>query len=639
MIRKLLQRYSNKFLSKWVVLAFDVLTTMIAFVMASVLRHNFEYERMDPYTLEYQMIFIALIYLIGYLLTQSYSGIIRHTSINDANRIFRSSFFAFLGLIVMSSIYTFIDHESLFNISRSILIIHFILNIFFLLGSRFVIKSIYHSALRKDNFRKQRVMVYGSGTSGMITKGSLLQDTSRNYDIVAFIDDNKNKVGKSLEGIPVLSPKVALSEDYVRNNKVKQLVIAIQQMDINLKRKIVEKGLALNLEVKVVPAHENWINGELSAKQLRSVSIDELLGREPINLNDSKLKHELKDKTVLITGAAGSIGSEIARQVMMLGASKIVLLDQAESPLYELEFEIRNSHLRKHAHKVECIVANIKDYLRMEMIFTAYKPHFVYHAAAYKHVPLMEINAYEAVLVNVFGTKIVADLSVEYKVEKFVMVSTDKAVNPTNVMGATKRVAEIYTQSLNGMKSSNTRFTTTRFGNVLGSNGSVIPIFRKQIQNGGPVTITHPDITRYFMTIPEACNLVLEAGSMGNGGEIYVFDMGESVKIIDLAKKMIKLSGLELGKDIEILTTGLRPGEKLYEELLNDKENTLKTHHKKIKIAQIRPYNLEDVQLNLDELSALLIQNNDMNIVKKLKEIVPEFISQNSIYSTLDNPS
>ena len=636
MIRKLLLRYSNKFLSKWVVLVFDVASTIIAFVLATILRFNFDYDRMNPYEIEYQSIFVGLVYLIGYLLTQSYAGIIRHTSLNDANRVFRSSFFAFLGLFIMSTIYTLIDHVSVFNISRSILIIHFILNIFFLLGSRFMVKSVYNSAVRKDNFRRLRVMIYGAGTSGMISKNSLLQDPTRNYEIIGFIDDNPTKIGKSLEGIPVYSPAGALTQAFVERNRVKQMILAIQSIDPLKKRQIVEKGLDLNIDVKAVPPYENWINGELSTKQLRSVSIDELLGREPIDLKNAEIRQNIKDKTILITGAAGSIGSEIARQVLFYNPAKVILLDQAESPLYELEFEIRNSHLRKYAHKVECVVANIKDYLRMEMLFEKHKPQMVYHAAAYKHVPLMEINAYEAILVNIFGTKIVAALSVENKVEQFVMVSTDKAVNPTNVMGATKRTAEIYTQSLNSKAGSVTRFTTTRFGNVLGSNGSVIPIFQKQINSGGPVTITHPDITRYFMTIPEACHLVLEAGSIGKGGEIFVFDMGESVKIIDLAKKMIKLSGLELGKDIEIQVTGLRPGEKLYEELLNNKEDTLPTHHKKIMIAKVRDTNIVQIKSDLEELSEFLVENDDMKIVKKLKEIVPEFISQNSIYSALD---
>jgi FlaA1/EpsC-like NDP-sugar epimerase len=390
------------------------------------------------------------------------------------------------------------------------------------------------------------------------------------------------------------------------------------------------------LDVKVVPAYERWINGELSTKQLRSVGIDELLGREPINLQNAKLTDELKGKTVLITGAAGSIGSELARQIIHYKPAKLLLLDQAESPLFELEFELKNQLSSNSNIKLEFLIGNVKDYLRMEQLFQRHRPARVYHAAAYKHVPMMEQNAYEAVLVNIFGTKIIADLSVEFGVEKFVMVSTDKAVNPTNVMGATKRVAEIYTQSLNDKPGNRTLFTATRFGNVLGSNGSVIPTFRKQIENGGPVTITHPEITRFFMTIPEACNLVLEAGCMGKGGEVFVFDMGKSVKIIDLATKMIKLSGLELGKDIEIKVTGLRPGEKLYEELLNSAENTLPTHHAKILIAKLNKVPLDQIESKLDDLSELLMRGDEMEIVAQIKEIVPEYVSNNSIFTSLD---
>jgi FlaA1/EpsC-like NDP-sugar epimerase len=636
MLKKLLQRYANRFLSKWVVLAFDASVTFISFIIAAVLRHNFEYYRIDANILEYQSIFATLIYILGFLLTQSFAGIIRHTSLNDANRIFRSTSFSFFGLVLLSSVYTWFNHESVFNISRSILIIHYILSLCLLLGSRFMIKSIYHSALRKDNFRRLRVMIYGAGTSGLIAKNSLLQDTTRNYEIIAFLDDNKNKVGKSLEGVPVINPSLGLTSEYVKQHRVRQLILAIQDMDSNAKREIVEKGLELNLDVKVVPAYEQWINGELSAKQFRSVSIDELLERDPLNLDNKDLFKRLEDKTILVTGAAGSIGSEIARQLLHYNPKKVILLDQAESPLYDLEFELNNGPLKSHSHLVTFVVANIKDYLRMEMLFAQHKPDLVYHAAAYKHVPLMEVNPYEAVLVNVFGTKIVADLSAEYKVKQFVMVSTDKAVNPTNVMGATKRTAEIYTQSLNNRPGVLTRFTTTRFGNVLGSNGSVIPLFRKQIEQGGPVTVTHPDITRYFMTIPEACHLVLEAGVMGKGGEIFVFDMGRSVKILDLAKKMIKLSGLELGKDIEIKVSGLRPGEKLYEELLNNKENTLPTHHEKIMIAQVRDYSFSEIEQQLNSLSELLVQDDELKIVAKIKEIVPEFISQNSKFTVLD---
>lgn len=603
-------------------------------LIATLLRHNFDYSSIDPKSLETHTFFIGVVYALGFLLTQSFAGIIRHTSINDAARIIRGAFFAFFGLMILSTTYNALGYQSAYAIPRSIVIIHFLLTIFVLIGSRFFIKAIYRTALNSEKtVRRTRVLIYGAGASGLMTKSTLLQDVKRNWDVIGFIDDNPSKARKSLEGIPVYTSLV-LNDTFVSKNKVNELILSIQNLDPEKKKEIVETGLGLNLKVKVVPAHEKWINGELSTKQLRTVQIEELLERDPINLNNQNIKNEIKGKKVLVTGAAGSIGSEIVRQILHYQPSKVILVDQAESPLYDLEQEIRNSDLTRFSELVECVVADVKDYLRIEKIFEYYKPEMLFHAAAYKHVPLMELNPYEAVLVNIFGTKILADLSVEHGVEKFVMVSTDKAVNPTNVMGASKRVAEIYTQSLNKKKS--TDFITTRFGNVLGSNGSVIPLFKSQIDKGGPITITHRDITRYFMTIPEACNLVLEAGSMGNGGEVFVFDMGQSVKIYDLALKMIKLTGLTVDKDIAIKVTGLRPGEKLYEELLNDSENTLPTHHEKIMKAQIDSVGFKKIKSQLEELSELIVEGDNFSLVRKLKEIVPEFISNNSEYSSLD---
>ena len=356
-----------------------------------------------------------------------------------------------------------------------------------------------------------------------------------------------------------------------------------------------------------------------------------MLGREPIKLDNEKIKKQLSNKVVLVTGAAGSIGSEIVRQIVRFSPKKVILLDQAESPLYEIELELLEKTINC---EIEVVMGDIRNKDRMDNMFRTFLPEVIYHAAAYKHVPMMENNPSEAILTNVLGTKNMADLSVKYNVKEFVMVSTDKAVNPTNVMGASKRIAEIYIQSIN--KTSNTRFITTRFGNVLGSNGSVIPRFKKQIDKGGPITITHPEITRYFMTIPEACQLVLEAGAMGQGGEIFIFDMGKSVKIVDLAKKMIRLSGLTIDRDIQIIYTGLRPGEKLYEELLNDQENTLPTHHSQIMIAKVMEYNLEEVSEKINQLVAMFDEQNNEKIVSKMKEIVPEFKSNNSIFEKLD---
>lgn len=634
MIQKLIAKYSNRFLSKWVVLVFDVFVSMLMMVVATMLRHNFNYNEVDPNSLETHTFFSGVVYALGFLFTQSFAGIIRHTSVNDAARIIRGAFFAFFGLMMLSTTYTILGYQSAYLIPRSIIIIHFLLTIFALIGSRFFIKAIYRTAINSEKTAKRtRVLIYGAGASGLMTKATLQQDASRIWDVVGFIDDNPSKARKSMEGVPVYTSSI-LNENFIIKNKVSELVLSIQNLDPERKKEIVETGLGVNLKVKVVPAHEKWINGELSTKQLRTVQIEELLERDPINLNNQNIKNEVKGQVVLVTGAAGSIGSEIVRQILHYDPKKVILVDQAESPLYNLEQEIQNSDLQRFSKLIECVVADVKDYLRIEKLFETFKPDMLFHAAAYKHVPLMEMNPYEAVLVNIFGTKILADLSVEHGIKKFVMVSTDKAVNPTNVMGASKRVAEIYTQSLNKKKS--TDFITTRFGNVLGSNGSVIPLFKSQIDKGGPITITHKDITRFFMTIPEACNLVLEAGAMGSGGEVFVFDMGQSVKIYDLALKMIKLSGLEVNKDIAIKVTGLRPGEKLYEELLTDSENTLPTHHEKIMKAQIDSIGFEKIKAQLDELSELIIEGDNFRLVKKLKEIVPEFISNNSEYSSLD---
>ncbi|HCY01234.1 MAG TPA: polysaccharide biosynthesis protein, partial [Bacteroidales bacterium] len=385
---------------------------------------------------------------------------------------------------------------------------------------------------------------------------------------------------------------------------------------------------------KVVPAIDKWINGQLSSEQIRKVKIEELLQREPIKMDSSTVSRYIYGKSVLITGAAGSIGAGLVRQILTYRPAELILLDQAESAIYDLQTEINNSEeLAPYSHLAQYVIANIKDRFRINQVFELYKPDIIFHAAAYKHVPLMENNPYESLLVNVFGTRNLADLAVKHEVKKFVMISTDKAVNPTNVMGASKRIAEIYTQALSNNV---TQFITTRFGNVLDSNGSVVPLFRKQIDNGGPVTVTHKEITRFFMTIPEACNLVLEAGAMGNGGEIFVFDMGHPVKIYDLACKMIKLSGLVLNKDIKIKEIGLRPGEKLFEELLNNQENTLPTYHPKILKAKVRDYKKEFIDKSFDDLTHLIIDANVFELVAKMKEIVPEYISNNSIYAVLD---
>jgi FlaA1/EpsC-like NDP-sugar epimerase len=410
------------------------------------------------------------------------------------------------------------------------------------------------------------------------------------------------------------------------------MILAIPSISITERKDIINRGVDLGLTVKSIPHINTWINGELTVNQIQDVKIEDLLGREPISLSNRNVSRELKDKVVLVTGAAGSIGSEICRQVMHYSPKKLILLDQAESPLYDLQFELKNNEPYKNLEiPMEFVIANVKDYRKMHEVFERFHPQVIYHAAAYKHVPLMEEFPYEAVFVNVFGTKNVVDLAVEYKAEKFVMVSTDKAVNPTNVMGATKRIAEIYTQS---RQSETTKFITTRFGNVLGSNGSVIPLFKKQLEKGGPLTVTDRNIIRYFMTIPEACSLVLEAGAIGDNNNIFVFDMGKPVKIYDLAKKMIMLSHVP---NVEIEITGLRPGEKLYEELLATKENTIETENPKIMRAKVRQYTRDEVNTEIGELEKIIDTCDDYKIVAKMKKIVPEFKSNNSIYTALDH--
>ncbi|MBK9292054.1 MAG: polysaccharide biosynthesis protein [Bacteroidetes bacterium] len=634
MVSSLAKRYSDKFLSRWIVFIFDSVTVYATFILANLIRHNFEYIALNPYTVERQSIIVLVLYLTGFLLTDSYRGIIRLTGMADALRLFKATGGAFLVLLFISLLARDLQLGKTYVPPLSVSIIHFLLAVFTLVGSRFVIKSIYSQLLNQQNRRRIRVVIYGAGAAGMLTRNALIQDVLFHYDIIAFIDDNSSKVNKTLEGIPVMSADKVLDAAFIKRNKVSQLIIAIQRMDVNYRNQVIEKGLDLNLQVKVVPPIDNWINGQLSAGQLRQVAIEELLERDPIRLDNEQVAAELHNKIIMVTGAAGSIGSEIARQVLSYKPGRLILVDQAESALFDLQQEINSKEkLRLLADRVVYVVASVKDRMRMEGLFRKYKPGVVYHAAAYKHVPLMEDHPYEAVMINVFGTKVLADLAVAYKVKKFVMVSTDKAVNPTNVMGATKRIAEMYVQCLSN---GSTQFITTRFGNVLGSNGSVIPLFRKQIEKGGPVTITHRDITRYFMTIPEACNLVLEAGAMGNGGEIFVFDMGRPVKIIDLARKMIKLSGLVPDVDIRIEEVGLRPGEKLYEELLAGEENTIHTHHRKIMRARVREVDYQWICTQLNELSHLILDGDDFRLVEKMKAMVPEFISNNSVFEKLD---
>jgi FlaA1/EpsC-like NDP-sugar epimerase len=447
--------------------------------------------------------------------------------------------------------------------------------------------------------------------------------------VLGFIDDDKRLTHKMINGITVYHSD-EITEQFVQQKKVDEIIISIQQIKSHRLLEIVEQLSKLAVNVKIVPPVKSWIDGNLKSKQIQKIKIEDLLGRDPIKINNTILQKEFHQEVVLITGAAGSIGSEIARQISNYNHSQLILIDQAESDLYNLQQYLQ----QRNFQNIKCIVADIRNKKRMQLLFQQYQPTLVFHAAAYKHVPFMEANPYEAVCVNVFGTKVIADLSIANNVKKFVMISTDKAVNPTNVMGATKRIAELYINTLK--LESNTKFIITRFGNVLGSNGSVIPLFQSQIENGGPITVTHKEITRYFMTIPEACELVLEASAMGNGGELYVFDMGKSVKIYDLALNMIRLSGLRFPEDIDIKINGLRPGEKIFEELLGDGENTIPTYHEKIMIAKLKPIDSINVKQQILDLCDSNLELNCEQTVAKMKEIVPEFISNNSEYELLD---
>ncbi len=621
--------FSKKYTPRWIVFTIDVFICVASVALAYLLLFNFQIPETNVASLYFIIPFVAAIRIISFIIGHTYAGIVRYTGMKDSQRIFITIFLGSV-FIVISNIISYYFITKAFIVPLSIVIIDFFTTVFFMTSLRWLVKAIFYE-LRSSPLKIKRAAIYGTGPAAMTVKTTLEQDYETRYKIIGFFDDVTTRSRKKAEGIDILP--ISRIETILNNQELDFLVLARPFATVEEKTNLVELCLNNNVRVLAVPSVDSWINGELSSKQIRQVKIEELLERNPIRLDVARINEQVKNKVVLITGAAGSIGSEMVRQLIKFEPKNLLLFDQAETPLYDIEMELRE---QKQCFNFQVIMGDIADPVRVEEVFRAYKPEIIFHAAAYKHVPMMENNPAEAIKTNVFGTRTVADLAVKYGAKRFVMVSTDKAVNPTNVMGASKRLAEIYIQSLNSK--TNTAFITTRFGNVLGSNGSVIPRFRKQIEEGGPITVTHPQITRYFMTIPEACQLVLEAGAMGTGGEIFIFDMGKSVKIVDLAKKMIKLSGLQLGKDIQISFTGLRPGEKLYEELLADKENTLPTHHPQIMIAKVRNYEFNEVKVQMEQLIDLLKEQNHLKLVDSMKRIVPEFISQNSIYEQLDKP-
>jgi FlaA1/EpsC-like NDP-sugar epimerase len=631
-------------LPRWIIFLIDIAICACSLLLAFLIRNNLNFETISLRELSGKLLILTLINAIVFINFRTYSGIIRYTGIQDAIKIFTA--------LVMSTTVLFFISLVAANSGGSLiftnvtLIVYALISFPALISYRVLVKFGF-AYLRNYKMDRKVVVIYGAGEAGFATKRVLEHDPKSNVQIIAFLDDNPRKLDKVVDGIKIVHPgHLSLLN---RSTPIHELIIANFSISPARKNEIVDYCLDHNIKVLNVPPFESWINGEFSTRQLQMLKIENLLERDPIKITNEAIGHQLKNKRILVTGAAGSIGSEIVRQLLKFQPNTIVLCDQAETPLHNLELELQETNT-----EVICVpfLADVRNRDRMNDLFAQFEPHYVYHAAAYKHVPMMEVCPQEAILTNVMGTKIIADLSVQYKVKRFVMVSTDKAVNPTNVMGASKRLAEAYVQHLHRLfntqweaQGSNSndqpiKFITTRFGNVLGSNGSVIIRFKEQIEKGGPVTVTHPNITRFFMTIPEACQLVLEAGSMGKGGEIFVFDMGKPVSIADLAKKMIRLYGHVPGADIDIRYTGLRPGEKLYEELLMDSENTLPTYHEKIMIARIRNHQSDQLVEDLETLFHISRQRQaTMQLVAQMKKMVPEFLSNNSVFESLDQQS
>lgn len=627
MIKNYLVSNAHRYASKWLVLAIDVFLISISFIFSYLIRFNLTLD-FDVKRMWMHLPITAAIAAASFLFTGSYKGVVRHTGVRDVYKIFNAiclSSIITIFLVIINRQFVFIDN---FTVPLGIIIIHSLLAFIALTASRFVFKTAFFNLVKKFKATKS-VLIYGAGEAGILTYNAISNQTSSNARVVAYLDDDPKKIGKIINGVMVLGKDV-LSEYFLSTKDISEIIVSINNVDANELRELVESLVEYPVQVKIVPPVESWINGELKLSQIKKVQIEDLLDRSPIDIKKSKVSEQLKGQTILVTGGAGSIGSEIVRQIANYDYKALIIIDQAESALYDLQQELKQNGF----HNFVPIVGDIRDKNRMNTYFQEHKPSMVFHAAAYKHVPLMEYNYYEAIKINVAGTKTIVDLAMNHKVDKFVFVSTDKAVNPTNVMGATKRIAEMYISSV--QQENKTKFITTRFGNVLGSNGSVIPLFRKQIEQGGPLTVTHKEITRFFMTIPEASQLVLEAAVMGDGGEIFIFDMGKSVKIFDLAKNMIKLSGLKYPEDIDIKITGLRPGEKLYEELLANGENTLPTYHKKILIGKVKELNYAEVKSKIDELcvSNMFFNENTMHL---MKEIVPEYVSNNSEFCKLDS--
>jgi len=623
--RILFRRYS---LPRWLVFLFDGSSVFLTFIFAYLLRFNFELSAFDFGLAIQQSILVIGVYCGFELVFRSFAGLIRHTTIRDIFNVFvstTSSLFVLTLFVVLSRHYGW---NEVLNIPLSIILIHYISLNALLFLFRILVKMFYELVSVKP-VDKKNVIIFGAGTMGVIVKRVIDGDTQNQYHIVAFLDNNKSLQGKDLGGIPVFGPK-KLKKDFLEKFNIETMIFAIRDIVPAEKSEIFRFAVEMGLEVLEVPAVNKWLDGNFQLNQLKKIKLEDLLRREPIQLNMKMIKRGLQNKTIMVTGAAGSIGSEIVRQLTRFNIKKLILIDNAETPMFHFENELQEHF----AYAPVCsILADVTDQVRMDSVFREYQPDILFHAAAYKHVPLMEENPYEAVRVNIGGTTVLTKLALKYGISKFVMVSTDKAVNPTNVMGASKRICEMILQARSMTPGNRTRFVITRFGNVLGSNGSVIPLFQKQIEEGGPVTVTHPEITRYFMTISEACQLVLEAGFMGMGGEIFVFDMGNPIKIVDLARQMIRLSGYVPVKDIEIEFIGLRPGEKMYEELLTENEKAMSTYNPKVKVAEVERM---DHEILLSKIHRLLYTSpglSEMELIRQIRDLVPEFTSSNERYN------
>ena len=631
MKRNFFHRYlSAKVLPIWTVLLIDVLIIVVSSLLAYALRYDFRSLFSESLSIDVTIVCTVAVNLIFFRAFRTYSNVLRFSSFVDIMRIFVALTVSYALLLIASIVVKSFTNINVAPIT--VLFMSYIISFAMMACSRIVVK-IFFEALNFDGSRSANVFIYGAKEAGVNIAKALRVSLRNHYRLRGFIADEPELINKVMMGGKVFPNDDTLIEN-LDDRDVHTIIISPAKMEALKHSDMADRLLAHNIKLMTAPPLSEWNNQFLDRTQLKEIQIEDLLQRNPIEIDIHKVASHLEGKRVMITGAAGSIGSEIMRQVASFNPYKLILVDQAETPLHDIRLELQD---RWRDIDAETIIADISNVTRMEEIFRRYKPQYIFHAAAYKHVPMMEDNVSESIQVNVYGTRTVADLAVKYGAEKFVMISTDKAVNPTNVMGCSKRICEIYVQSLAKKLLAEgghvTQFITTRFGNVLGSNGSVIPRFRDQIQRGGPVTVTHPEIIRYFMTIPEACRLVLEAGSMGNGGEIYIFDMGKPVRIVDLAKRMISLSGRT---DVKIEFTGLRHGEKLYEELLNVKELTKPTYHEKIMIATVREYDYDEVNERIQKLIDVSYTYDQMKIVAAMKDIVPEFVSKNSCFEVLD---